>query len=294
MLHARMWKVVACTLGVLAVLAALAGGAVVYGGLYDVAATTQHFQPVYSLLETAMRHSVVRHARGIATPPSFGAEPSLRRGAACYRDHCVQCHGGPGLPRLAPGLGMQPLPSALNDPSPAWKPRELYWITRHGIRMTGMPAWQFRLADDDLWAVAGFVAVLPDLTPAAYAARVAAAEGIRCDASEAGATRDVAAAPAMPAQHAVSAERGRLAFDQYACTTCHSIPGVTGPRPQSGPPLDGMARRQLIAGRLANTPANMVAWIREPTRIDPQTPMPSLGVTARDAADMAAYLATLR
>ena len=294
MLHALMWKVVAWTLGVLAVLAALAGGAVVYGGLYDVAATTQHFQPVYSLLETAMRHSVVRQARDIEAPASLVSEASLRRGAACYRDHCVQCHGGPGVPRLAPGLGMQPLPSALNDPSPAWKPRELYWITRHGIRMTGMPAWKYRLADEDLWAVAGFLTVLPDLTPAAYAARIAAAEATRCDAAEAGRAPDVAAAGAMSAQHVASAERGRRAFDQYACITCHSIPGVTGPRPQVGPPLDGMARRQLIAGRLANTPANMAAWIREPTRIDPQTVMPSLGVTASDAADMAAYLATLR
>src|SRR4051812_25206596 len=173
-----MWKAVAWTLGVLAALAALTGAAVVYGGLYDAAATTPHYQPVYSLLEMAMRRSVVRQARGIAAPAWLVTEPSLRRGAACYRDHCVQCHGGPGVPRAAPGLSMQPLPSALNDASPGWQPRELYWITRHGIRTTGMPAWQYRLDDDDLWAVSGFLTVLPQLTSADYAARMAAADAL--------------------------------------------------------------------------------------------------------------------
>src|SRR4051812_19267059 len=207
-----MWKAVACTLGVLAALGALTGAAVVYGGGYDVAATTPHFQAVYSLLETAMRRSVVRRARGIEAPASLVSEPSLRRGAACYRDHCVQCHGGPGVPRLGPGLGMQPLPSALNDASPQWQPRELYWITRHGIRMTGMPAWQYRLADEDLWAVTGFLAVLPELTAAQYAARVAAADALRCsgpatagDGEPGGAATGAVAAPA-PAGG--SAERG--------------------------------------------------------------------------------------
>src|SRR5690606_1837350 len=44
--------------------AALAGAAcVVFGGLYDVAATTPHYQPVHTLLETAMRQSVRLRAR---------------------------------------------------------------------------------------------------------------------------------------------------------------------------------------------------------------------------------------
>jgi len=81
---------------------------------------------------------------------------------------------------------------------------------------------------------------------------------------------------------------------QYACNTCHTIPGITGSQPLVGPPLGGIASRQVIAGRLANTPANMVAWITHPQQIDPATAMPDLGVNGRDAVDMAAYLATLR
>src|SRR5688500_2660971 len=93
------WKPVAWTLGSLTLLGALTAGAVVYGGLYDVAATTQHTQPVYSLIEKTMQRSVRRQARDIDVPVSLDAAPTLRRGAACYRDHCLQCHGGPGVAR---------------------------------------------------------------------------------------------------------------------------------------------------------------------------------------------------
>lgn len=278
-----MWKTLAWTLGTLAALALGAGAAVLYGGLYDVGATTQHLQPVYSLLEQAMKHSVARRARAIAEPASLASAPVLQRGAACYRRHCVQCHGGPGVARQPLGMGMQPLPSALIDAAADWKPRELYWITRHGIKMSGMPAWEFRLGEDDLWAIVGFVGLLPDLSPADYAARMAAADADAC--TTAAAERN----PAPP-----SPQRGRLAMRQYACSTCHAIPGVTGAQPRVGPPLGGIASRRLIAGRLLNSEENMVAWIRSPQRFDALTAMPDLGVTERDARDMAAYLSSLR
>ena len=51
-------RTMALTLAGAAALAAGAGVVVVYAGLYDVGATRQHLQPVYSLLETAMRQSV--------------------------------------------------------------------------------------------------------------------------------------------------------------------------------------------------------------------------------------------
>ena len=61
-----------------------------------------------------------------------------------------------------------------------------------------------------------------------------------------------------------------------------------------GWPLDDLAARSLIAGKLANTPENMVRWLRHPQQVDALTAMPDLEVTEADARDMAAYLATLR
>jgi cytochrome c1 len=90
------------------------------------------------------------------------------------------------------------------------------------------------------------------------------------------------------------AKRGKLAIEQYACVTCHRIPGIVGEHAPVGPPLARMATRELIAGVIANNPQNMVKWLREPQKLHPRTTMPDLGVTERDARDIAAYLATLK
>lgn len=86
------------------------------------------------------------------------------------------------------------------------------------------------------------------------------------------------------------AARGRIALAQYGCRACHMIPGVTGSKAYVGRPLDDMAKRPIIAGSLPNNQANLVRWIRNPQAIDPQTAMPVLGVSERDALDMSAYL----
>jgi cytochrome c len=90
------------------------------------------------------------------------------------------------------------------------------------------------------------------------------------------------------------AARGMLALHQHACTACHVIPGLSGARVHVGPPLAGLARRQLIAGSLPNTPEQLVRWIRDPHGVDAESAMPVLGVSESSARDMAAYLATLR
>lgn len=84
--------------------------------------------------------------------------------------------------------------------------------------------------------------------------------------------------------------RGKIALSQYSCRACHVIPGVTGSDTYVGRPLDHMATRQIIAGKLPNNQATLVRWIRDPQVIDPQTAMPNLGVTEKDALDMSAYL----
>jgi cytochrome c1 len=59
-----------------------------------------------------------------------------------------------------------------------------------------------------------------------------------------------------------------------------------------GPPLDGIASRVIIAGKLANTPENMQRWIRDPQHVTPGTAMPDLNVGAQDARDITAFLYT--
>lgn len=86
------------------------------------------------------------------------------------------------------------------------------------------------------------------------------------------------------------AARGKVALTQYACHACHVIPGVAGSDVYVGRPLDDVARRRFIAGKLPTTQANLARWIRDPQSVDPETAMPSMGVTERDAQDISAYL----
>ncbi len=89
-------------------------------------------------------------------------------------------------------------------------------------------------------------------------------------------------------------ERGRHVIRTYGCGSCHTIAGVRGANSLVGPPLTGIAQRAYIAGVLPNTPTNMVTWIERPQSVDPHTAMPNLGVSARDARDIAGYLYSLR
>jgi cytochrome c2 len=88
--------------------------------------------------------------------------------------------------------------------------------------------------------------------------------------------------------------RGRDAVRTYGCDTCHTIPGVLSADATVGPPLTGVAVRTYLAGRIQNTPENLMQWIRSPHTIDEKTAMPETGVTEQDSRDIAAFLYTLR
>ena len=83
---------------------------------------------------------------------------------------------------------------------------------------------------------------------------------------------------------------GRKLARDYGCGSCHTIPGVPGADALVGPPLADMGSRMYIAGRLTNTPQHMIRWIQDPQAIDSGTAMPNVGVSERDARDIAAYL----
>lgn len=90
------------------------------------------------------------------------------------------------------------------------------------------------------------------------------------------------------------AKRGAAAIERYGCGSCHVIPGISGAVGKVGPPLTGIGYRVYLAGELQNTPDNMMRWIRDPQGINPKTLMPNVGVTDKDARDIAGYLYTLR
>lgn len=88
--------------------------------------------------------------------------------------------------------------------------------------------------------------------------------------------------------------RGKLVIGHFGCGACHVIPGIPAADGRVGPPLNGMAVRAQIAGKLANSPEAMIRWLRSPQAVVPGNGMPDQGLTEQQARDAAAYLYTSR
>lgn len=273
----------AITLAVAAAVAFVAAAIVVTVGIYDIAATEQHTRPVYAVIEAAMRQSIRFHAQGIVAPPL--TDPAqVRRGRSLYARNCVRCHGAPGVAPESFALGMTPSPANLAYAAREWPPEQLFWTLKRGLKMTGMPAWEFRLSDDEMWAIVAYLQTMPGESPSDYRAATTAAERE---------TDQAVVRPASQPQGIPDPGRGIVALRQYGCATCHRIPGVVGADTPVGPPLAHLARRSFIAGAVANDAPDLIRWLRAPQKLHPGSAMPDLGVTERDARDMAAYLYTL-
>ena len=104
------------------------------------------------------------------------------------------------------------------DKPPEW----LYYVTRKGVRMTGMPAWEYRLSDRSLWSLVAFLETIPALDKAGYRDVAAASERLECE------RQSTVPEPSLSAE---------VLLRQYGCHTCHRIDGVIGPDVDTGPPL---------------------------------------------------------
>lgn len=166
--------IAASVLGTLTVLA-LVSLLVIYSGEYNVAATKPHYRPVAWALQTAMENSVRDHAEGIEVPP-LGDSAQVRAGFASFDAMCVTCHGAPGQERSAIGKGVLPEPPPLSEQVPHWTPAQLYWIVKHGIKMSAMPAFGPTHSDEQIWKIVAFLQRLPELSPEQYQAMKQAAQ----------------------------------------------------------------------------------------------------------------------
>ncbi|WP_202814289.1 cytochrome c family protein [Aureimonas sp. AU4] len=86
---------------------------------------------------------------------------------------------------------------------------------------------------------------------------------------------------------------GSTAIRRYGCGACHEIPGIPSASGHVGPSLEGFAGRAEIAGLLANNPAELVHWLREPQAVKPGSGMPNQGIDETDARHITAYLLSL-
>lgn len=103
----------------------------------------------------------------------------------------------------------------------------------------------------------------------------------------------VACGARAPAGVAGDAAAGQVAVTRMACGSCHVIPGAEEADGRVGPPLTGFAKRQMIAGVLANSPANLERYLRAPDAVVPGNVMPDQHLSDKQLRDITAYLFTL-
>lgn len=153
----------------LLLLAIVVGLAVILTGAYDVAASARHTAVGRWAFNTAMEHSVRRQADGIRPPAPF-TRANVVAGAGHYKEMCQQCHGGPGVERDEFAQGLNPRPPELARTLDEWRPGDVFWIVKHGIRMTAMPSFGATHDDAAIWNIVAFVERLPNMSAEEYRA----------------------------------------------------------------------------------------------------------------------------
>ncbi|UYG09238.1 c-type cytochrome [Halomonas sp. M4R1S46] len=169
--------------GIVLGLGLLGAGAMAYmhSGMYNVAASDDHLPLVESVLHSTMHASVSSRAEDIEVP-DLDDPAMIRQGARAYEDLCTACHLKPGLDGTVLRAGLNPVPPRLAEPNHR-SPAEQFWIIKHGIKMTGMPAWGETHDDAELWEMVAFLQRLPELSEQDYAASIApeARQGVADD-----------------------------------------------------------------------------------------------------------------
>jgi mono/diheme cytochrome c family protein len=153
---------------VAAALALAALGAFVYLGLFNVAADEPHSAAVFKIMETVRARSIATRVKGIEVP-SLDDPKLIAAGAGHYSEMCSGCHLAPDRKESELRNGLYPRPPDLTKhlhPSAA----ETFWVIKHGIKMSGMPAWGTTHDDESIWGLVAFLQKLPHLTADQYRA----------------------------------------------------------------------------------------------------------------------------
>ena len=160
-------------------------------GWYDVGADAPHAAPVEAFLDWGRRRAIAAHAQDqrIALPEG---EAALRSGAAHYAEMCAGCHMAPATDDREMRDGLYPRPPDFTKTRP--DPSTAFWTIKHGIKMSGMPAWGAAHDDASILAIVAFLQRLPGMDDATYR-KLAGLEVAQ------GAQEPPSPAPAEPHEH---------------------------------------------------------------------------------------------
>jgi mono/diheme cytochrome c family protein len=157
------------------VVAIVGAVAFIYSGIYNVS-TLQPDNPVIAwALHTTSDHSVDARLDDIEAPGNLDQADVIQSGARFFGEHCVVCHGGPGLKPTPVAQGLNPSPPNLFRATRKPKTTEMFYFIKNGVKMTGMPGFGKTISDDQIWAVTAFLRKAPGMTPQDFTAQTGVA-----------------------------------------------------------------------------------------------------------------------
>ncbi len=160
---------------IVVIVAGLAAAGFVWSGAYNVAADEPHSAPVHAILETLRERSIAVRTSSLEPPVDLSDPARIRQGAGNYNAMCMGCHLAPGMAETEMSRGLYPAPPDLSKASV--DASEAFWVIKHGIKASGMPAWGESMGDEYIWNMAAFLQVLPGLDTQQYQALVASSGG---------------------------------------------------------------------------------------------------------------------
>lgn len=170
-------------LGILVAVAigAVTGSIIIGAGIIDIGADTPHDPLIHQALAFARERSIASRIADLEEPENFTDPERVRRGAGNYAAMCVNCHLAPEMEDSEIRQGMYPAPpnlAARSGITPARNAVRDFWIIKHGIKSTGMPAWsKGGMEDAAIWDLAAFLRQLPQLSKTDYDLLVTASDG---------------------------------------------------------------------------------------------------------------------
>ena len=135
-------------------------------GLFPVAATDVPSRLEARVAGLFVRRALAREAAKVAVPAAPQEDASLLAGLRTFRRNCAGCHGKYGARSRWGTTSFYPRVPQFADEGSALGPAEMFVAVKHGIRGTGMAAWEANLSDEEIWTVVWFLQRMRALPPA--------------------------------------------------------------------------------------------------------------------------------